>query len=135
MDDPRPTEPMPLSPPSLSEPMTPTQILFGFEGRIPRRTWWLWGVLALLGVGIAGTLLLGIAGVSPETAGIAVNAIVLWPAIATSVKRWHDRDKSGWWVLINLIPIVGVIWAIVENGFLRGTPGPNRFGEDLTGKI
>jgi uncharacterized membrane protein YhaH (DUF805 family) len=123
------------TPPSLAEPMTPAQILFSLRGRIPRKTWWLWGVLALLVAAVGCTLLLGIAGVSAETAGLLVNLAVLWPAIATSVKRWHDRDKSGWWVLVNLIPVVGLIWVIVENGCLRGTVGPNRFGEDLTGRL
>lgn len=92
-------------------------------------------MLALLGVGLGGALLLGIAGVAAETAGLLMNLLVLWPAIATSVKCWHDRDKSGWWVLINLIPVLGTLWVLVENGFLRGTPGPNRFGEDLTGRV
>jgi uncharacterized membrane protein YhaH (DUF805 family) len=120
---------------ALAEPMTPAQILFGLRGRIARKTWWLWGVLALLGAAIGGTLLLGIAGVPLETASLAMNLLVLWPAIATSVKRWHDRDKSGWWVLVNFIPVIGVIWVLVENGLLRGTVGTNRFGEDLTGRL
>jgi len=114
----------------FAETMTPAQVLFSFQGRIGRKTYWLWGVLALIGLGILGSLLLGIAGVSEQDAAIAVNVVILWPALAISVKRWHDRDKSGWWVLINLIPLVGWIWALVENGFLRGTPGPNRFGAD-----
>ena len=46
------------------------------------------------------------------------------------VKRWHDRGKSGWWVLIALIPLVGPIWAIIETGFLPGTSGPNEYGPD-----
>ena len=46
------------------------------------------------------------------------------------VKRWHDRDKSGWWVLIALIPIFGWCWTIVECSFLKGTEGSNRFGPD-----
>jgi uncharacterized membrane protein YhaH (DUF805 family) len=45
-------------------------------------------------------------------------------------KRWHDRDKSAWWILIGLIPFIGWIWVLVEVGFLKGTDGPNRFGED-----
>ena len=56
--------------------------------------------------------------------------IILWPAFAIQVKRWHDRDKSGWWVLINLIPIIGPLWALVEIGFLTGTEGSNRFGDN-----
>ena len=51
-------------------------------------------------------------------------------ALAVSVKRWHDRDKSGWWVLLNLLPVIGWLWALIDNGFLRGSVGPNRFGED-----
>ena len=46
------------------------------------------------------------------------------------IKRFHDRDKSGWWVLLNLVPVIGWLWALIDNGFLRGTDGPNRFGEN-----
>lgn len=53
---------------------------------------------------------------------------LIWVDLANSVKRWHDRDKSGWWILISIIPIVGPIWALIECGFLPGTYGNNRFG-------
>lgn len=118
-----------------AEPMSPAQILFSFNGRIPRKTYWLWGVFALLGAAAGISMLLRIAGVSETTTEMLVQLLVVWPAVAVSVKRWHDRNKSGWWVLINLIPVVGALWTLVENGFLRGTPGPNRFGDDLTGRI
>ena len=58
--------------------------------------------------------------------------IALIPAIIVYIKRFHDRDKSGWWVLIGLIPIIGSIWLLIELGFLKGTPGPNRFGPPVT---
>lgn len=119
----------------LAEPMSPAQILFGFRGRIPRRTYWLWGVLGLIGFAVVANLLLGIAGLPEEWAGLLPNLLILWPSLAISAKRWHDRDKSAWWLLVNLIPLVGWIWALVENGFLRGTAGPNRYGEDLTGRL
>ena len=119
----------------FSAPMTPAQILFSFTGRVPRRTFWLWGVLApLLGALFLG-LVLGIVGVKDKQIEVLVNVVLIWPALAVSVKRWHDRDKSGWWVLINFIPLIGAIWALVENGFLRGTVGPNRFGDDLTDRL
>ena len=117
------------------EAMTPLQILFSFQGRIPRKAYWLYGVLALLLFSVLATLLLGIVGLQGRKAEAVANALIVWPALAVAVKRWHDRDKSGWWVLINLIPIVGVIWSLVENGFLRGTVGANRFGPDITGKL
>ena len=62
-----------------------------------------------------------------------VLVVALWSGLAVQVKRWHDRDKNGVWVLINLIPIVGSIWALVENGFLDGTQGPNRYGPSPKG--
>ena len=52
-----------------------------------------------------------------------------WVSLAISVKRWHDRGKSGWWVLIGFIPIIGGLWALIETGFLGGDPGPNQYGD------
>lgn len=60
--------------------------------------------------------------------------VALWPSIAVLAKRWHDRDKSGWWNLISLVPGVGPLWLVIECGFVRGTAGPNRFGPDPVGK-
>lgn len=117
------------------EPMSPQQILFSFQGRIPRRTWWLYGVLGLLGIGLLAHTLLRVAGVSEEKADDLINLLLTWPALAVSVKRWHDRDKSGWWVLVNAVPVIGMVWTLIENGMLRGTPGVNRFGEDLSDRL
>lgn len=61
---------------------------------------------------------------------LAVLVFDIWAGLGLAVKRFHDRDKSGWWILIQLIPLVGAIWYIVETGFLPGTPGTNRFGPD-----
>ncbi|WP_052742013.1 DUF805 domain-containing protein [Kiloniella litopenaei] len=52
----------------------------------------------------------------------------LIPSILIHVKRWHDRDKSGWWTLIIFVPIIGAFWVFIECSFLSGTAGPNRFG-------
>jgi uncharacterized membrane protein YhaH (DUF805 family) len=105
------------------------QLLFSFNGRISRQPFWLF-VLAVFVVQVVLVLL-----VDPEgSLGVTVlglfSLLVIWPSLAVQVKRWHDRDKSGWWVLINFVPIIGPLWALIENGFLRGTEGPNRFGED-----
>jgi uncharacterized membrane protein YhaH (DUF805 family) len=112
--------------------MSLRQILFSFEGRIPRKSFWLYGVFGLLLISLMVTLLLGIVGVHERSAEVAANLLIVWPAAAITVKRWHDRDKSAWWLLINLVPVVGVIWSLVENGLLRGTEGANRFGPALT---
>jgi uncharacterized membrane protein YhaH (DUF805 family) len=52
----------------------------------------------------------------------------LWTLLAVFVKRWHDRDKSGAWMLINLVPVLGWIWTLIECGFMAGTQGYNRYG-------
>jgi len=54
--------------------------------------------------------------------------VLVWPSLAIQVKRWHDRNKTGWMVLINFIPIIGFFWTLIECGFLDGTPGPNKYG-------
>jgi uncharacterized membrane protein YhaH (DUF805 family) len=54
------------------------------------------------------------------------------PALAVQVRRFHDQDKSGWFVLLGLIPYVGGLIVLVFM-CLPGTPGPNRFGPDPLG--
>jgi uncharacterized membrane protein YhaH (DUF805 family) len=110
--------------------MEPAEIFFSFRGRIGRGTWWLYGVGAMLGIGVLLTALLRIAGLEADPATAVVSLLLLWPSLAISVKRWHDRDKSAWWVLVGLIPIIGGLWLLIENGLLRGTSGPNRYGPD-----
>ena len=56
-------------------------------------------------------------------------ALAVWIGLAAQVKRWHDRDKTGEWALINLIPFIGQIWVLIQCGILRGTAGANHFGE------
>jgi uncharacterized membrane protein YhaH (DUF805 family) len=108
--------------------LTPGRMFFDPRGRISRRSFWLYGVLALTGLSLLGRALLGIARWRADEAELLVNLLLLWPAIAISAKRWHDRDKSAWWVLVALVPVVGWLWMLLDNGFRRGTPGPNRFG-------
>src|SRR6516162_9823542 len=51
----------------------------------------------------------------------------LLPGLAISVRRLHDTDRSGWWLLLSFIPLIGTIVLIVW-WVQQGTPGPNRFG-------
>lgn len=112
-------------------------LLFSFNGRVPRLPFWV-VKLTLLGWGSTFQYLMGPYGPEkPMTAGPAFITllnftIVLWIALAVQIKRWHDRDKSGWWVLLNVIPVIGQIWTLIECGFLRGTMGDNRFGQQST---
>lgn len=52
-----------------------------------------------------------------------------WSTYAVTARRWHDRDKSGWWSLIGFIPFFGPFWIFIECGFLPGSRGANRFGD------
>ncbi|MDE1949026.1 MAG: DUF805 domain-containing protein [Burkholderiales bacterium] len=107
---------------------TPLRLFFDPRGRLGRRDFWLCGVLALGALNVFVRALLDIARVRSEIFVTVVDVLLAWPAIAISAKRWHDRDRSGWWVLISLVPVVGWLWMLVDNGFKRGTPQANRFG-------
>ena len=110
------------------------EYLFSFKGRVNRQRYWLM-MLLTLPFAIAGAYFDVQRGQQPlQGSGVLFLLPVAWPGLAVTIKRWHDRDKSGWWVLINLIPIVGDIWSLIENGFLKGTSGDNRFGPDPLAK-
>ena len=55
--------------------------------------------------------------------------ISLIPQLSVLVRRFHDRDMSGWWVLLSFVPLIGIIFIVVAT-WIYGTPGPNRFGKD-----
>jgi uncharacterized membrane protein YhaH (DUF805 family) len=102
--------------------------LFSFQGRINRQSYWLFvGSCVFLTV-----LLEHLAGPPSESGAMAFWLVFLWPCLAVFTKRYHDRDKSGAWVLVPiLIPILGFI----ECGLRPGTVGTNRFGPDPMEKL
>ena len=95
------------------------------EGRIERQRWWI-GVAILFGAWLILNALFGVDGLIP----FILSILLTIAGIMLHIKRFHDRDRSGWWVLILFVPILGLIWAIVDLGILEGTPGANRFGPD-----
>ena len=110
-------------------------MLFSFEGRIPRRVFWGITLLNIFVFYLAVFALIVLLGEDSMEADLVILILyipMIWISLAVTVKRWHDRDKSGWWILIQLIPIVGPIWAFIETGCLRGTIGSNQYGEDPT---
>ncbi len=60
--------------------------------------------------------------------GIFVLAMII-PYIAVAIRRLHDTDRTGWWLLIGFIPIIGGIWLLVLM-VLDGTSGQNQYGSD-----
>jgi uncharacterized membrane protein YhaH (DUF805 family) len=107
------------------------------EGRVNRKQFWLWLVVPFTAIEILLVLVdVATENFNPELSIGLLSGIfalvALIPTFIVYIKRFHDRDKSGWWLLIALIPIIGAIWILVELGFLRGTPSPNRFGPPVT---
>lgn len=127
------------------------------SGRLNRAKYW--GIsLVLAAILIAGTVAADALDLEPVWAALGVLTIVCLAAgLAVGVKRLHDRDKSGWWILIFYVtPLLldgtaewiggwlagGLrfanlaisVWALIELGIRRGTQGPNRYGDDPLGE-
>lgn len=104
-------------------------LLFQFDGRINRGKYW-------LGIGVIWVIMIvaSILWMALDTVGLILFWLVwiaiIWPGLAIQIKRWHDRGKSGWWIFIGLVPLIGGLWALIETGFLAGDDGPNEYGPD-----
>lgn len=106
------------------------QRYFDFKGRSSRSQFWYFtlvlvvlNVIALILDGAAGN---GAAGQPGPISGL-IALIHLIPSLGVTVRRLHDIDKSGWWVLIGIIPLIGLIAMLVFT-CTASTPGANRFG-------
>ena len=164
--------------------MDTKSFLFGFEGRINRGRYWLASLMILcamifslllltvicLSHGIAtGPLSVNLVGISasiqltdddapaalfPRIATFAMTLAFGWCYAAAAIKRLHDRNKSGWWIVPYLVlpglygqfsewlggswpavfigyaTFIALVWGLLEMCCLRGTRGPNRFGSD-----
>jgi len=104
--------------------------LFSFEGRINRKPFWLFNLVVFALFVMMKLVVDGEINFKENTVSRVFTLLILWPALATQAKRWHDRNKSGWWLLINIVPLIGAIWTLFEIGLLEGTQGENRFGKD-----
>lgn len=102
-----------------------------FNGRASRSEYW-WYVLFTAVLGFAVGMLLGIFGVG-STGVSAIQGLVslalFLPGLGVCVRRLHDISKSGWWVLISLVPLLGAILLIVW--FCKPSdPGMNQYGAE-----
>ncbi len=100
-----------------------------FDGRSARSEYWLFALFCVITNFLVGI----IAGVLGDTLGSIVSLIVslglFVPSLSVAVRRLHDTDRSGWWFLIALIPILGLL-VFIYFAVQKGTTGPNRFGAD-----
>ena len=105
--------------------MNVLRFLFSFEGRIGRLDYIVRFLIPLLLIEVAVVIL---------TPPLHFNTVVLpifllacWSSCAVGAKRCHDRNRSGWFQLVMLLPIVG-FWPLIEMVFLPGVDDQNRFG-------
>jgi uncharacterized membrane protein YhaH (DUF805 family) len=121
-------------------------LLFSFQGRVNRAKYWLVHVVMWIVVAAVFAAIFGSAAMSSDPQAmlqsvgaiggiilLVVYVLALWIGLAVAAKRWHDRNKSAWWILIAVVPVVGALWYLIECGFLKGTTGPNKFGPDPLG--
>lgn len=81
-------------------------LMFRFDGPINQARFSSGYVIIVLVLAIAGTYALSVRSSLSYTVCIAVFLATLWSSLAPYIKRFHDRDKSGWWVLISLVPLI-----------------------------
>lgn len=102
-----------------------------FNGRSPRAEYWYFFLFNII-ISIVLSIVDGIIGNSGSTAGVGLlgaiySLALIIPGIAVGIRRLHDTNHSGWWLLISLIPIVGIIWLIVLMA-TDSNPGENKYG-------
>ena len=102
-----------------------------FSGRSRRMEYWYFVLFNII-VSIVLGVIDGLLGTSGSYAGAGLlsgiyGLAVLIPTLAVTVRRLHDTDRTGWWILIALVPLIGVIVLLVFAA-LDGTPGNNQYG-------
>ncbi len=139
--------------------MSIKELLFSFQGRVGRKVFWVWNVIYIFGLSGMNHSLSALFPQFGALIGAAVALLLLIPHLAVTAKRWHDRDKSTWYLLLflpvvlNLLVIppfepgvvielslfqkmviatstLSFIWVYIECGFLKGTKGINQYGPE-----
>ena len=107
-----------------------------FSGRARRKEFWMFYLFIFIGVIVAAILdnVLGITIEATRYAGVEYGPLtilfylaILVPVLAVGIRRLHDIGKSGWWLCISFIPVIGSIWLIVLLA-TDGRPGENQYG-------
>ncbi|NKB35993.1 MAG: DUF805 domain-containing protein [Gammaproteobacteria bacterium] len=103
------------------------KVLFSFDGRMSRSRYW---TIAIPFWILFWLIFAGVESVFGSDLTWVPTFLFLLAGIFMSGKCLHDRDRSARWFLLVLIPVVGPIWVFIEIGFLKGTKGENRYGDD-----
>lgn len=114
-----------------------TTLFFTFEGRLNRQAYIFRGIFLSLTLGILETVLtlcadenvMGAVDILLLLIALACSILSFWAGLALNVRRLHDLDKSGWWLLIMCIPFVNFFFGLYILSF-KGTEGANEYGDD-----
>jgi uncharacterized membrane protein YhaH (DUF805 family) len=105
----------------------------GFNGRARRSEYWWWYLFyVIVYIVLAGidTAIFG----QPAFLTFAFALASILPGLAVGVRRLHDTGRSGWWLLIGLVPLVGVIVLIIFF-VMDSQPGVNKYGPNPKGIV
>jgi uncharacterized membrane protein YhaH (DUF805 family) len=102
-----------------------------FSGRARRKEYWMFVLFNII-FSVVAIILDNVLGTASKDLGYGVIyglyvLAVLLPGLAVTVRRLHDVGKSGWWIFISLIPLIGSIWLLVLLA-TDGQPGENKWG-------
>lgn len=128
-----PPPPRPAREDYLAWVLLPIKRYADFQGRSSRTEFWLFQLAIAAFVVVAFTIVAAsesgaLAGLTLALFLIAALGLVV-PQLAVQVRRLHDQDRSGWIVLLNLLPYVGAL-IVLAFMLIEGTRGENRFGAD-----
>jgi len=109
-----------------------------FNGRARRKEYWMF-VLFYTIFGIVAVILDNVFGTASKDTGYGIiyglySLAMILPALAVAVRRLHDTGKSGWWLFISLIPLIGSIWLLVLL-VTDGQPSENKYGPNPKGIV
>jgi uncharacterized membrane protein YhaH (DUF805 family) len=106
-----------------------------FSGRAARSEYWYWVLFVTLARVVTrlldATLIHGTQTSANPFGGI-VSLVILIPSLAVAVRRLHDVNRSGWWLLL-YFTIIGIFYPLLVWKCTKGTDGPNRYGPDPFG--
>lgn len=107
-----------------------------FDGRAGKKEYWHFSLVSFIIIVVLSVIDIATGTFKVEVglgllSGIYTLAVLI-PGIAVSVRRLHDTDRSGWWLLINAIPLIGVVVFLVFTA-QNGTPGDNQYGSNPKG--
>lgn len=109
-----------------------------FNGRARRKEYWMFTLFNVI-FAVAAMVLDNVLGIAFESIGYGpiyglYILAVLVPGLAVGVRRLHDIGKSGWWLLVGLIPLIGTIWLIILLA-TEGTRGDNEYGPNPKAEV